>query len=78
MLDAQLMKDAWGEDARGKCTTENCLKLLIKTTNAQLLKVDLLLLEQLCGGKALLTLDFDRVLVGVGEDKGCVLPQVAS
>lgn len=41
MTSSHLGNDLGGEDARSKSTTENLLELLVETTNAKLLKLEL-------------------------------------
>lgn len=50
VADAQPLHHAGREDAGGKGTAEDLLKLVVQAADAQLLKVELFVLEQLQGG----------------------------
>lgn len=63
VLDAQSLHDARWEHSAGESTPEDCIKLLVQTTNAQALKVESFGFEQLCGGEAFLPSDLDVGIV---------------
>mmetsp|Transcript_17439 Transcript_17439/g.48457 ORF Transcript_17439/g.48457 Transcript_17439/m.48457 type:complete len:271 (-) Transcript_17439:277-1089(-) len=78
VLDTQLLDNAGREHARGKGTAEDGFKLLVQATDAELLKVHLLGLEELRVGEALLARDLDGVAARVGEEEGGVVGEHAA
>ena len=78
VLDAQLLHDARWKHARGKGTAEDGFKLLVQASDAKLLEVHLLGLEDLVVGEALLAGDLDGVAARVGEQEGGVGGQDAT
>lgn len=65
MLNAQTLHNAWREHAARKRAPKDGIKLLVKTTDAQALKVQGFGLEQLRRRKTLLAHDLDVVVVCV-------------